>query len=104
MDARVVSPTNGVTRANEDEANAMTASPRPLGLTASELKTLFREEREKRRERRQLVSVMVNAERLTDELAAFEETVLQLLLDNNRKITEQLLAAGIINAEHLPVS
>lgn len=82
----------------------MTASPRPLGLTASELKTLFREEREKRRERRQLVSVMVNAERLTDELAAFEETVLQLLLDNNRKITEQLLAAGIINAEHLPVS
>lgn len=81
----------------------MTASPRPLGLTASELKTLFREEREKRRERRQLVSVMVDAERLTDELAAFEETVLQLLLDNNRKITEQLLAAGIINAEHLPV-
>lgn len=81
----------------------MTASPRPLGLTASELKTLFREEREKRRERRQLVSVMVDTERLTDELAAFEETVLQLLLDNNRKITEQLLTAGIINSEHLPI-
>lgn len=81
----------------------MTASPRPLGLTASELKALFREEREKRRERRQLVSVMVDAERLTDELTAFEETVLQLLLDNNRKITEQLLAAGIISSEHLPM-
>lgn len=82
----------------------MTASPRPFGLTASELKTLFREEREKRRERRQLVSVMVNAERLTDELAAFEETVLQLLLDNNRKFTEQLLAAGVVSTEHLPTA
>lgn len=81
----------------------MAASPRPLGLSASELKTLFREEREKRRERRQLMSVMVDPGRLTDELAAFEETVLQLLLDNNRRITEQLLGAGVMTSEQLPI-
>lgn len=80
----------------------MTTGPRPLGLTASELKSLFRDEREKRRERRQLVSVLVDSERLTDELAAFEETILQLLLDNNRKITEQLLSAGVLTSAQLP--
>ena len=40
--------------------------------------------------------------RLADELAAFEETVLQVVLDNNRKITEQLLSAGIVTTAQLP--
>ena len=80
----------------------MSGGPRPLGFTAGELKILFREEREKRRERRQLVSITVDPDRLADELAAFEETVLQVVLDNNRKITEQLLSAGIVTTAQLP--
>ena len=80
----------------------MSSGPRPLGFTASELKTFFREEREKRRERRQLVSISVDPARLADELAAFEETVLQVLLDNNRRITEQLLTAGVLTTAQLP--
>ncbi len=80
----------------------MSGGPRPLGFTAGELKTLFREEREKRRERRQLVSITVDPARLVDELAAFEETVLQVVLDNNRKITEQLLSAGVVTTAQLP--
>ncbi len=80
----------------------MSGGPRPLGFTAGELKTLFREEREKRRERRQLVSITVDPARLVDEFAAFEETVLQVVLDNNRKITEQLLSAGVVTTAQLP--
>ena len=80
----------------------MSSGPRPLGFTAGELKSLFRDEREKRRERRQLVSISVDPSRLADEFAAFEETVLQVLLDNNRRITEQLLSAGVITTEQLP--
>jgi hypothetical protein len=80
----------------------MSGGPRPLGFTGRELKNLFRDEREKRRERKQLVSVNVDATRLADEFAAFEETVLQVILDNNRQITEQLLKSGVISAEHLP--
>ena len=80
----------------------MSSGPRPLGFTAGELKSQFREERERRRERRQLVSIAVDPDRLADELAAFEETVLQVVLDNNRKITEQLLSAGIVTTAQLP--
>ena len=80
----------------------MSGSPRPLGFTGKELKDLFREEREKRRERRQLVSVAADPARLAEELAAFEETVLQLILDNNRQITSQLLNSGAITTAHLP--
>jgi hypothetical protein len=80
----------------------MSSGPRPLGFTGGELKSLFREEREKRRERRQLVSISVDPARLADELAAFEETVLQVILDNNRRVTEQLLSAGVITAAQLP--
>lgn len=80
----------------------MSSGPRPLGFTARELKILFREEREKRRERRQLLSVNVDPARLADEMLAFEETVLQVLLDNNRLLTEQLLNAGVITTEQLP--
>ena len=80
----------------------MSGGPRPLGFTGRELKNLFRDEREKRRERRQLVSLSVDPANLADEFAAFEETVLQVILDNNRQITEQLLKSGVIAAEHLP--
>lgn len=80
----------------------MSSGPRPLGFTAKEMKNLFRDEREKRRERRQLISVNVDPERLADEMLAFEETVLQVILDNNRQITEQLLNAGIITTDQLP--
>ena len=80
----------------------MSGSPRPLGYTGKELKDLFREEREKRRERRQLMSVAADPARLAEELAAFEETVLQLILDNNRQITTQLLNSGAITTDHLP--
>jgi len=80
----------------------MSGGPRPLGFTGRELKNLFRDEREKRRERKQLVSVNVDPARLADEFVAFEETVLQVILDNNRQITEQLLKSGVISAEHLP--
>ena len=80
----------------------MSGGPRPLGFTGRELKNLFRDEHEKRRERKQLVSVNVDPARLADEFAAFEETVLQVILDNNRQITEQLLKSGVISAEHLP--
>ncbi len=80
----------------------MSSGPRPLGFTGRELKTLFRDEREKRRERRQLLSVNVDPNRLADEFLAFEETVLQVILDNNRAITEQLLNAGVVTAEQLP--
>ena len=80
----------------------MSSGPRPLGFTGKELKTLFRDEREKRRERKGLVSVNVDPARLADEMLAFEETVLQVLLDNNRAITEQLLNAGVITTAQLP--
>lgn len=80
----------------------MSSGPRPLGFTGRELKSLFRDEREKRRERRQLLSVNVDPDRLADELLAFEETVLQVILDNNRAITEQLLNAGVIATAQLP--
>jgi hypothetical protein len=80
----------------------MSGGPRPLGFTARELKSLFRDEREKRRERRQITSVTVDPARLADEFAAFEETVLQVILDNNRAITEQLLQSGAITSAHLP--
>jgi len=80
----------------------MSGGPRPLGFTGRELKNLFRDEREKRRERKQLVSVNVDPTRLADEFIAFEETVLQVILDNNRQITEQLLKSGIISASQLP--
>ena len=80
----------------------MSSGPRPLGFTGRELKNLFRDEREKRRERRQLVSVNVDPARLADEMLAFEETVLQVLLDNNRQITEQLLNAGVVTTDQLP--
>ena len=80
----------------------MSGGPRPLGFTARELKNLFRDEREKRRERRQITSISVDTARLADEFAAFEETVLQVILDNNRAITEQLLKTGAITTEHLP--
>lgn len=80
----------------------MSGGPRPLGFTGRELKNLFRDEREKRRERKQLVSVNVDPARLADELIAFEETVLQVILDNNRQITEQLLKSGVISASQLP--
>ena len=80
----------------------MSGGPRPLGFTGKELKNLFRDEREKRRERKQLVSVNVDATRLADEFIAFEETVLQVILDNNRQITEQLLKSGAITADQLP--
>lgn len=80
----------------------MSSGPRPLGFTGSELKAMFRDERERRRERRQLVSVTVDPARLTDEMAALEETMLQVLLDNNRRITEQLLSAGVIASAQLP--
>ena len=80
----------------------MSSGPRPLGFTGRELKTLFRDEREKRRERRQLLSVNVDPDRLADEFLAFEETVLQVILDNNRVITEQLLNSGAITAAQLP--
>lgn len=80
----------------------MSGGPRPLGFTARELKTMFRDEREKRRERRQLVSVSVDPARLADEFAAFEETVLQVILDNNRQLTEQLLNSGVITTDQLP--
>ena len=80
----------------------MSGGPRPLGYTAQELKNLFRDEREKRRERRQLTSLMVDPARLADEFAAFEDTVLQVILDNNRAITEQLLKSGAVTAAHLP--
>jgi hypothetical protein len=80
----------------------MSSGPRPLGFTGRELKSLFRDEREKRRERRQLVSVNADPNRLADELLAFEETVLQVILDNNRQVTEQLLNAGVITTAQLP--
>lgn len=80
----------------------MSSGPRPFGYTASELKSLFRDEHEKRRERRQLVSVTVDPARLADEFAAFEETVLQVILDNNRRLTEQLLSAGVVTTAQLP--
>ncbi len=80
----------------------MSSGPRPLGFTGRELKNLFRDEREKRRERRQLVSVNVDPARLADEMLAFEETVLQVILDNNRQITEQLLNAGVVTTDQLP--
>ena len=80
----------------------MSSGPRPLGFTGRELKSLFRDEREKRRERRQLLSVTVDPDRLADELLAFEETVLQVILDNNRAITEQLLNAGVVATAQLP--
>lgn len=80
----------------------MSSGPRPLGFTGKELKNLFRDEREKRRERKGLVSVTVDPARLADEMLAFEETVLQVLLDNNRAITEQLLNAGVITSAQLP--
>ncbi|MDP9373345.1 MAG: hypothetical protein M3Q65_13010 [Chloroflexota bacterium] len=66
------------------------------------MKNLFRDERERRRERRQLLSVNVDPARLADEFLAFEETVLQVILDNNRQITEQLLNAGVIATAQLP--
>ncbi len=80
----------------------MSSGPRPLGFTGRELKNLFRDERERRRERRQLLSVNVDPARLADEFLAFEETVLQVILDNNRQITEQLLNAGVIATAQLP--
>ena len=80
----------------------MSGGPRPLGYTARELKNLFRDEREKRRGRRQRTSLRVDPARLADEFAAFEETVLQVILDNNRAITEQLLKSGAVTAAHLP--
>ena len=80
----------------------MSGSPRPLGFTGRELKSLFRDEREKRRERRQLTSINVDPARLADEFAAFEETVLQVILDNNRTITEQLLNSGAVTTAQLP--
>ncbi len=80
----------------------MSSGPRPLGFTGRELKNLFRDEREKRRERRQLMSVNVDPARLADEMLAFEETVLQVILDNNRQITEQLLNAGVVTTDQLP--
>lgn len=80
----------------------MSSGPRPLGFTGKELKNLFRDEREKRRERRGLTSVTADPARLADEFAAFEESVLQLVLDNNRQITEQLLNSGVLTTAHLP--
>jgi hypothetical protein len=80
----------------------MSGGPRPLGFTGRELKNLFRDEREKRRERMGLLSVSVDPARLADEFAAFEQTVLQIILDNNRQITEQLLKTGVITAAQLP--
>jgi len=80
----------------------MSGGPRPLGFTGRELKSLFRDEREKRRERKGLMSLNVDRNNLADEFAAFEETVLQVILDNNRQITEQLLQNGALTAEHLP--
>ncbi len=80
----------------------MSGGPRPLGFTGRELKSLFRDEREKRRERKGLMSLNVDPNNLADEFAAFEETVLQVILDNNRQITEQLLQNGALTAEHLP--
>ena len=80
----------------------MSGSPRPLGFTGKELKELFRDERERRRERRQLLTVAADPARLAEEMAAFEETVLQVILDNNRRITEQLLNSGVLTTDHLP--
>lgn len=80
----------------------MSGSPRPLGFTGKELKNLFRDEREKRRERRQLMSVAADPARMAEELAAFEETVLQVILDNNHQITQQLLSSGVITTAQLP--
>ena len=80
----------------------MSGGPRPLGFTARELKNLFRDEREKRRERRQLTSINVDPPRLAEKFAAFEETVLQVILDNNRTITEQLLNSGAVTTAQLP--
>ena len=80
----------------------MSGSPRPLGFTGKELKELFRDERERRRERRQLMTVAADPARLAEEMAAFEETVLQVILDNNRRITEQLLNSGVLTTDHLP--
>src|SRR6476661_8775505 len=89
-----------VASVNCGRRETMSSGPRPLGFTGKELKSLFRDEREKRRERRQLTSINVDPARLADEFAAFEETVLQVLLDNNRQITEQLLKSGAITAAH----
>ena len=80
----------------------MSGGPRPLGFTARALKSLFRDEREKRRERRQITSVNADPARLADELAAFEEAVLQMIMDNNREITQQLLNSGAITTAQLP--
>ncbi|MFN8539223.1 MAG: hypothetical protein U0232_17330 [Thermomicrobiales bacterium] len=74
------------------------AVPDPLGYTHGTQEPLPRLAAHKRRERRQITSVNADPARLADELAAFEETVLQVILDNNRAITEQLLKSGAITA------
>jgi hypothetical protein len=86
----------------EEREETMSSGPRPFGFTAAELKRAFGDELEKRRERRNLMTAAAKPENIAEELKAFQETVLQVMLDNNRRITEQLLAAGVINTSHLP--
>ncbi|MFN8515257.1 MAG: hypothetical protein U0841_22255 [Chloroflexia bacterium] len=80
----------------------MSGGPRPFGHTARGIRNVFREELEKRRERRQLTSVAADPARFAEELAAFEEAMLQAILDNNLVITQQLQRAGVITDAQLP--